>query len=304
MKRTLLSLITLLFSITFLLTSAAPSDASNNFFTISPTINDILVNPGQTIQKQLLVKNGSNQNIGVIATIQKFSPTGNNGEISFSDGNDSPLMSINNTTTISETIPPYTTTPIPVTIFAPINFSPGGYYYSIIVKEVSKDSNVSVTPNIAALYFITVNGELNKSAVIKSFDIPHININGFSIITGNNITFTTIVKNTGNIHILPQINIKTTNTFGNLQTFRYPSHTIIPGESLTLSTSANLNLPKFFDKDIFTESIINEGKVLDTKQYSLYILNTQNILYAVGGIFLFIAILILAYWGIKKRAEE
>ena len=180
MRKIILHLVITIFSLGFLIVFAGNIDASNNLFTVSPTINNITIDPGETLQKQLLVKNGGSQDINVTATVQKFSPTGSAGKINFSDSEGNSLISLSNNssvivTSISQTISSLATLQIPVSISAPKNVSPGGYYYSIIVKEVNKGSDVSVTPNIAALYFITVSGELKKSASIESFDIPLVN---------------------------------------------------------------------------------------------------------------------------------
>ena len=106
-------------------------------------------------------------------------------------------------------IRPNTHEEIKFQINAPTDSEPGGHYATIMVEEAKPDSILNPYSNVSRigiLTFITHPGEIIETASIESIDYRYIY---FQKPFALNID----VKNTGNIHILPSLNLEIKNLF-------------------------------------------------------------------------------------------
>jgi hypothetical protein len=109
---------------------------------------------------------------------------------------------------------------IPVTISIPVDAEPGGLYGSMLVDtvaiEASSGESTQTVPQsaiiarIGTLFFVTVEGEVNKEAKLLEFAT----IGKKRFFTSGPISFGILHENTGSIHIAPYGEVRVTNMLG------------------------------------------------------------------------------------------
>ncbi|GIW68652.1 MAG: hypothetical protein KatS3mg100_146 [Candidatus Parcubacteria bacterium] len=109
---------------------------------------------------------------------------------------------------------------VPVRIAVPSDASPGGYYSSLLVSTVSKDSDTSegsiagsakVVSRIGVLLFVRVPGEVVETGSLVSFSTKE---QKALLAHGDPLTFLITFRNDGNVHLNPSATITIQNLLG------------------------------------------------------------------------------------------
>lgn len=185
---------------------------------VSPTIFDMSASPSQEWPSTIRVINSNPYEIKVYANVVNFAPQGEGGQGKFL-----PVISEQaQGDTVAEwihineeelVIPAEKTVEIPFTIKVPDNASPGGHFAAILVgtkqpKNANEVTQVQTSQVVTTLVFLRVAGDINESGSIRSFRTTK------GILESPEATFELRFENKGNVHILPQGEIKILNMWG------------------------------------------------------------------------------------------
>lgn len=112
------------------------------------------------------------------------------------------------------TIPANNKVEFQININSPANAFPGGHYAAIIFETSASDpsanqSQALTAPRLASLFYITIPGSYQESALVSYFKTPKFSQNG-------PINITTKILNQSPTHIKPQGVITITNIFGDV----------------------------------------------------------------------------------------
>lgn len=200
----LLLLAGLLFSTLATILSFTPSYAYDNYIQISPTTEDIELEPGQTYTGKVRVQNVGDNTFEYKMSAQPFIYSDDNYTISMGTKKEnSAYFDISEWVTFSQdtgTLEPHTKDTIEYTIKVPNDAPGGGQYMGIIASlEESRDdgnngANIKTVSQVADLIFGKVSGETNECAKIHN-----INVNSFMFEPPMNAT--SLVEDCGNVHM-------------------------------------------------------------------------------------------------------
>jgi LytR cell envelope-related transcriptional attenuator len=185
---------------------------------VSPTLFDMSAAPNQEWPSIIRVINSNPYEISIYIDTVNFAPQGEAGQGKF-------LPVINNQAegnTIAEwiqidkneiIIPAEKTIEVPFTIKVPNDATPGGHFAAILVgtkppREEENTSQVQTAQVVTTLVFLRVAGDVNESGNIRSFRTTE------SILESPEANFELRFENKGNVHILPQGEIKILNMWG------------------------------------------------------------------------------------------
>ncbi len=180
---------------------------------LSPTIIERAGDPGSKISSALRVTNDEGAERTYYFSIQKFVPNGENGQQDFLPLSDtSGLPSWLFIERSSVTVKAGETQTIPFEIRIPSSTRPGGHYAAIFLSTLPPNqissSSTQVVARTGALVILRVNGSLSES-----YAIDRLALNGASF-THPPVAFSMLVRNTGDIHLVPQGTMTIRNMFG------------------------------------------------------------------------------------------
>jgi len=184
---------------------------SNRGFTVSPLVFELSANPGDKLTQTLKVDNITNEPMNIAADLRNFVARGEEGQPGLTTEDTSfSLASWMEVTPAEGVIPAKGSQTFKLTISAPLNAEPGGHFGSVVfkTKPSTGEGNIAVVQEIGALVLLKVAGEVKESANIESFSVKP----GFS--ENGPFNFELRLKNSGNVHYKPIINITVTNMFG------------------------------------------------------------------------------------------
>ena len=207
----------LLFTFYFLLsTKIIHAQVSTGISAMPPRL-EVSVKPDKDITQTVKVRNESSEVKTFNVVVQDFVVNNNEGTPSFFDINSdttnnrwaaSSWIQVSPT---SVTLKPGETRILNVTVLPPANALPGGHYAGIFYYPDSlgsfKTTGSSIKINVGTLVYVTVPGDINQEASVKSFTAPKFSEFG-------PIDFKATVKNTSDVHILPKGAITVKNLFG------------------------------------------------------------------------------------------
>lgn len=186
---------------------------------IAPPLVYLTVNPGQTVNTQILIRDISSGVLIVTGQANDFVAAGE-------DGSPKVLLNSNQVDPYSlknwvaplpslQLIPKQIKT-LPVTIKVPANASPGGHYGVIRFTATApsvQGSGVSLSASIGALMLITVNGKITENLSVNEFSVNHAGKTG-TVFASGPVSFVEKFKNTGNVHLQPTGLVTITDMFG------------------------------------------------------------------------------------------
>jgi len=182
---------------------------------VSPVIIDEIVAPGKTINLQLKVTSGEDQDL--FAYVVDFAPDPRErGTPTFvaGEGEKDKKYSLSSWVRISSD--PFTFEAnekmvIPFQVVVPQNAEPGSHFGALIlstVSETSQDSGVSVSGEVGTLVLLRVKGNTKENGKLESFSKDK------SWYQSPPINFNTRFFNSGNVHLRPVGNIEIFSIFG------------------------------------------------------------------------------------------
>ncbi len=184
---------------------------------ISPSLFDMSVNPGQEWRSTLKVINVNNYDLIVYIDVVNFQPQGEGGDGRFvpvaTDSEGSTLAEWFTITKEAVVVPKQQSTEIPFSVTVPTDASPGGHFAAILVgtKPLAPESGqakVQTAQAVTSLFFARVAGDIIEKGSIREF------ITTDSYLDSPEATFGLRFENNGNVHLQPQGEIKILNMWG------------------------------------------------------------------------------------------
>ena len=182
---------------------------------IAPPIVNLTVNPGQTVQTSIYLRDIAKTNLIVTGQANDFVASGEDGtpKLLLDGDNSSPYSMKNWVTSLpSLDLIPQEIKAMTVTLQVPKDASPGGHYGVIRFTATPPDLNstgVSLSASLGALMLITVTGDIHESVSVAEFSANQNEHTGWFFETPP-INLVERLKNDGNVHEEPtgQIIIK------------------------------------------------------------------------------------------------
>jgi len=206
---------TLITSLVLLLLPVLNANAAGKSIGIRPLKNDINVDPGQTVTRTLSVVNNTKESIQAVPVLERFigaDASGYPDKMVESDPSNS--QDATNWIELSEdmvTVPPFSTYEVEYAITAPENAEPGGHYAAILFEPYDPDpvEGIKIQVRVASLLLINVTG--NR---IEESDIEDFSLNSSKVYDDQPLIFNIELKNTGNVHFVPEGRITLKNAKG------------------------------------------------------------------------------------------
>ena len=213
--------ITLLCVGLFLLFTTAVSAQEALTLSISPSLFDMSVSPGQEWRSSLRVINVNKYELTVFIDVVNFLPRGEGGEGQFI-----PIDTTNAAgATLAEwfivnreaiVIPPEQTREVPLAVRVPSDASPGGHFAAILVgtkppTPVAGQAKVQTSQMVTSLFFARVAGDIKEIGSIREF------IATDTFLSSPEATFELRFENKGNVHLQPQGEITIKNMWGEVR---------------------------------------------------------------------------------------
>ncbi len=245
-KKTIITSAVIVLLLTFLLRwtpEPVHAQSSLGLTAIPPRLEDIVLKPGQTVTRQIKVRNESNTEKLISTVIRDFivdndsgipKPLPENTDPSQNRWAASSWISVSPT---SDRLKPGETKSLTVTIIAPENALPGGHY-AMILHTPSNNATLNqtgsmITTYVGTLVYITVPGNVKEDAQITQFDVPKFQEYG-------PIDIKTTIQNLSDIHITPSGLISITNLLGmKTADLQLDSTNIFPGTSRSYDNVLN-----------------------------------------------------------------
>jgi len=211
--------------------------------TAIPPRLEVTAKPGQTLTKEIKVRNESKTERAITTTTKDFIVTDDNGTPIQLENS----LDISNNRWASSSwiqvspsnfkLKPGETKSLMVTILVPDNPTAGGHYAMILhspKNEVTlNETGSAIETNVGTLVYITIPGKITEKAQVRQFTAPQ-------FLEYGPVNFKTIVSNFSDIHITPvgAINIK--NWFGGkTASLSLPTTNIFPGVSREMTNTLN-----------------------------------------------------------------
>ena len=218
-KMKLFTILAALFVLFFVAGSCYATESNKITLTITPPLIKNNINPGQTWQSYIKLINNNAEEIKAYAQVADFKSANETGGIEFlpkAEEGASSQFRLSQWLVIEKgpfVIAPFQSIEIPFTISVPEGAEPGGHNAAILVGTNPPEGQttgtvIKVSSLIASLLLIDVAGDTTEKADIREFS-PSKNF-----YTDKNINFTVRIENKGNIHVLPQGQIKITDFWG------------------------------------------------------------------------------------------
>lgn len=185
---------------------------------VSPTLFEMTANPSQEWSSSVRIINPNPYELVVYVEAVNFAPQGEAGQGKFLPviEDETPKTTLAEWLEFDRTevvIPAEQTIELPFTIAVPENAQPGGHFAAILVgtKPPENDqqrSRVETSQVVTSLLFLRVSGEVVENGQIRSFRTLD------SVLERPEATFEMRFENTGNVHLLPQGEIRILNMWG------------------------------------------------------------------------------------------
>ncbi len=210
----------------FLLLSLIPcgyvfaQESQSLSITLTPPLFQITQNPGTEWRSTVKVVNTNNFDMTLNVAVVDFRPNGETGNPMFEN---LPTSSPEDPSRMSGwiiapggdiVVKRNTTADVPFTIRVPDNADPGGHYAAMLVGTrptnfpSGQGSGAGISSAVSTLFFLRVPGAVEESGIIRDF-FPH---DGF--IETPDTRFVLRFENTGNVHLVPQGEVRITNMWG------------------------------------------------------------------------------------------
>lgn len=187
---------------------------------LRPLKHDLLINPGQTIVSQITVVNNTTEPLEAVPVLETFFQSDKDGyptELRKGDPNNA--QDVTNWIKISYDpvkVPPMSTYDVEYSITAPENAEPGGHYGAILYEpydDGTESDGIKIQVRVASLLLVRVAGDAVQEAEVTNFAL-----NNTKVFDDQPISFDVELKNTGNVHFVPEGRIILKNAKGEVLT--------------------------------------------------------------------------------------
>lgn len=171
--------------------SVSAIENHNKGLSISPLRKQISVKAGAVQYGSATVANLTDKTMVVSMSIKEFSVDTISYEYKFNE----PSRNWVGTNLESVYLQPREKKSIDYEIQVPSSAKPGGYYYALFASTQPQDASFPSTIQVVSLIYMTVDGELDRSSVLKKESVPW-------LVMGSSVPYTFTVQNTGNVHFV------------------------------------------------------------------------------------------------------
>jgi hypothetical protein len=188
-------------------------------FVVGPGRSEVVVTPGETIVREITITNRISDNRTFRLEVDDITGSADGSSaVALTDGERGPY-SLRDYITFpkdSITLNLGERARIPVTITIPPDAEPGGLYGSVLVstdrstESASGQSHSPVIARIGSLFFVTVDGDVERLGQTKSIDT----IDGTWWYEKGPVKLSILYENSGSVHVNPYGEISITNLFG------------------------------------------------------------------------------------------
>lgn len=210
-------------TICFLLlaTKAVYSQSITRLIALPPRVEDLSAAPGEVITEQIKIKNAGSDEMVIRPEIKDFVVQDKKGRPTFLDQEVTEhenRWAMSRWMTVSPAqfiLQPGETKVLDLIIVVPEDAVAGGHYAAVIYRPDSEatvggdTSGSKINPSVAALAYLTVEGDITEDARVTRFDIPKFSEFG-------PIDIETEITNFSDVHIKPKASINVYNTFNQL----------------------------------------------------------------------------------------
>ena len=187
------------------------------FLEVSPAREEVSVDKGRSVTREVTITNRHVANIRLKATFQNMISPGEDGE---TQGTDDPtpwdLKRFASVPSEEFTLAPREARKVTVRINMPADVAPGGYYGLIRFTPSNRTDlpPVAIQGSISTIFLVRVPGPATERGQISDFYATSAGgrkLGPFFI--GNDVTFVTKVKNEGNVHFSTQPKLEVNSAF-------------------------------------------------------------------------------------------
>lgn len=221
MKRNVNFLAIFLISCFFVFTSTAFVSAQSIGIKMTPVVLKELVDPGQSLHRQLKITNQSDSARTFFAYLRDFNAEGESGQPKLLPpgvDNGYSIASWIDITSEGLDLGPGEEKTVDYIIRVPADIGPGGYRGAILmgteppriqVDSADRGAGMSIAQQAASLVLLQVRGDVDEEASIREF-----NTDKDYYSTPFDVNFLVRIESTGNVHVEPHGAIKIENMFG------------------------------------------------------------------------------------------
>ncbi|MDQ3089927.1 MAG: DUF916 domain-containing protein [bacterium] len=293
---TLLGIVLFVFTLLFSPLSAYEierlSDTNNNLgdFVVGPGKIELNLKPGDQRVVPLKISNRLGETKQFHLEVEDFTGSQNPKETVVLLGSERGPYSLKSYISFSETdfeLKAGERATVPVVVSIPVDAEPGGLFGSVLVSVTSNSEEMEVggggsaiISRIGTLFFVTVPGDVNKDGRVTDFGT----VGKEKFFGKGPINFEILYENKSSVHLNPYGNVSITNMYGEEVGFVEIDPWFALPASLRLR-EVTWNREFLFGKYTATAQI-NRGydDIIDTKEFSFYVLPWRIALSVVGGL--------------------
>jgi hypothetical protein len=193
-------------------------------FVLGPGKTELLMSPGETYTKELIITNRLGKTMKFDVEVEDFSGSSDpNQAVALSGGQKGPYS-------LREYLKPEISSfslengqriTLPVTVTIPQNAEPGGLYGSVLVTSSPTDEEAAAAQDkaqgktklvsrLGTLFFVRIKGDVKEEGIFKSLSLK----DGRSFFEKSPVTLEVLYQNTGNVHLVPYGKVEVTNILG------------------------------------------------------------------------------------------
>ena len=294
--------------------SAQSSDKGSGF-QISPVREELVLEPGESSEKMLTIKNTSGGKISANVVVNDFEASvdeSGNPRIIFDTDQQAPGNSLRKLIGDlgSVSLEPGEETQITVPISIPNDATAGGYYGIVrLDPDASGDGVVNLNASVGTIFLVTVPGDLKESLELVEITAAKAGSTGRFFIDGaEDIQVITRLKNNGTIHTKPFGKIQITNSKGEVvEQYEFnntePRSNVLP-DSVRKFTD-EIEYKDFFGKYTITANLgYGNGNGLITAKNTFWVVPIWIVIVAVVAILALIAGAFLIYRKLSKNNKH
>jgi len=203
--------------------ATTPNPTPTTGLQISPARQELHVDPGTTVDGDLVVANLTKQDLVITLFFREFTVTNANYDYAFQ-------LSHYDWIRIKQpevTLKPGESRTIPYSLSPTADASPGGYYFTIFASSNLQSGGINSTIQAASLQYVTVNGRLDKSTRLDKITLPN-------VLASPDITYGFDMTNTGNVYYTIYSTARLSNVFATTEG-ETAAHIVLPQKPRTMT---------------------------------------------------------------------
>jgi hypothetical protein len=197
---------------------------------VHPSNFDIALTPGSPTTETIYLVNRTKNPEPIKVDLRNFTAQGVEGGVNLTTQDTTySLASWISVSPETAVVQPNQSQAFTITITPPANAEPGGHYGSVVFatdpSQKVNGTGAVLSEEVASLILARIPGNVTEQANVVSFT-PAKNFYEFGP-----VTFNTMVKNTGGVHIQPQGEVVVKGTFGDTYNVALQPYNVLPGAS-------------------------------------------------------------------------